>query len=278
MKKDKRTGLLVTLAVLAVWIYIEVEPVLSQNGGSGILSQLQNNNQQGYMNNGPSLMPQNFMDQTIRSPGDSQGMMSMPQNSLAAPRNDGMMMSPASQYQQTPTGFPGFQGNAQMQQQGQQLPFMPGQLPPQQPQSQGGFQGMIQKMFGGQQGEMQQQQQQYPYQNQPQGFMQPQMGPDPAMIHQAVGAVQQELSVAANSASQAEAYRSDALSSSDNGAKQRAASEARYYANQAQAAASRAMSKAQGIPQAMSLVGQVQAQASRAQSAADSASSAASGW
>jgi len=272
MTKEKRTGLLVTLAVLAVWIYIEMEPVLSQNAGGGFFGQ-QGQGQaqaQNWSGNAPQLVPQNYFDQGIRSQGYGQGMPSMPQNPMAMPRNDAMMGDggggfAANQFQQIPqqqAGMPMF-GQAQMQQQ------MP------QPQA-GGIRGLLQKFMGG--GQPQAMNNQYmPNQGFNQGFNQNQSSND-GMIHQAVAEVQQELSIAANNASQAEGYRSEAYSVSDRGAKQSAASEARYYANQARAAASRAMSKARGIPQALSIASQVQAQASRAQSAADSASSAASGW
>lgn len=288
MKKETRTGLLVTLAVLAVWIYIEVEPVLSQNGGNAFFGQGQPQ-QQNWNNNAPELVPQNYFGDNMRGGNYSQGMPSMPQNNMAMPRGDGLMVNPTNQYQ----GMP--QGGFSMPQQGQQMPMMNQQMPQNMvPQNQGGIKGMIQKLFGAQEqqqqqqqgffgGQPQQQQQQQGLfggqpQQQQQGFFGGGSNNNDAMVHQAVGAVQQELSVAANNASQAEAYRSEAYSTSDRGAKSSAASEARYYANAARAAASRAMSKARGIPQAMSIASEVQAQASRAQSAADSASSAASGW
>lgn len=284
MTKEKRTGLLVTLAVLAVWIYIEMEPVLSQNAGAGFFGQ-QGQGQvqaQDWSGNAPQLVPQNYLDQGIRSQGYGQGMPSRPQNQMPMPRNDSMMGGggmAANQFQQMPqqqAGMPMF-GQAQMQQQMQQ------QMPQQQA---GGIRGLLQKFMGG--GQPQAMNNQYmPNQGNNQGFGQffnqnPNQNQiqnnNDAMIHQAVAEVQQELSIAANNASQAEGYRSEAYSVSDRGAKQSAASEARYYANEARAAASRAMSKARGIPQAMSIASQVQSQASRAQSAADSASSAASGW
>lgn len=60
-----------TLAVLAVWIYIEMEPVLSQNAGAGFFGQ-QGQGQvqaQDWSGNAPQLVPQNYLDQGIRSQG-----------------------------------------------------------------------------------------------------------------------------------------------------------------------------------------------------------------
>lgn len=265
--------MLVTLAVLAVWIYIEVEPVLSQNGNN-IFNQIQNNQQTNNWNNNQNyLVPPNYLQQDLRSQNQmSPGMMSFPKGQNAQlPRRDQLMGN-----ESMPRVSPGM-----MPQQGQ-MPFMPtnnqpmfspnpAQIPQNQAPQQTGLRGMFQNMFG------QKQQQQAAAQQQAQNFQQ-NGAQQNAMANQAVGAVRQELTVAANHASQAESYRSDAISIRDKGAKRRAAQEARYYANQAQAAASRAIAKARGVPQAMSLAQQVRAQASRAQSAADSASSYASGW
>ena len=107
-----------TLAVLAVWIYIEMEPVLSQNAGAGFFGQ-QGQGQvqaqaQDWSGNAPQLVPQNYLDQGIRSQGYGQGMPSMPQNQMPMPRNDSMMGGggmAANQFQQMPqqqAGMPMF--------------------------------------------------------------------------------------------------------------------------------------------------------------------------
>ncbi len=89
-------------------------------------------------------------------------------------------------------------------------------------------------------------------------------------------ATQYELGIARNKASQAQAYLDRVRSASNPSEKQSAASEAQYYASEARAAAERASYKAQGNPQAQSLVSSARAEAARASSAASSASSEAS--
>lgn len=265
MKKETKTKLLVALAVLAVWIYIEIEPVLSQNGGQGIFNQAVNTNQQNSnsnFNNQQNLIPDGFLGDGVRSQIPNQGMPSMPLN--------GQPLLPRRSTIQGTQAIPPNQGFGN-----QQLPFMPtnnqfqnqnmgNMMPPQQ-----NNQGMLQNLFN-------QRRQQAPVGQMPQNNMQQGMGN--ARINQALSAVQRELSIATSAAGQAEAFRSRAISERNRGAKRRAAEEARYFANQARAAASRAQSKSMGLPQVMPMVTRVRTQASRAQSAADSASANASGW
>ncbi|MGD9685301.1 MAG: hypothetical protein AB7W16_29375 [Candidatus Obscuribacterales bacterium] len=264
MKKRKYTSLWLTLAVLAIWVYIEVEPVLSQNGGlnqqqlEGLLDKMGGTGWFGPEQGQGAPGGQIRQDQMqMQMPGAGYSQQAMPRS--------GMPMTMPSQ----PANFGGqMQGPMPMG----QMPM--GQMPMQAPMNMPNQQrpGLFGRIFG-QQAPQQNQQQQ----NQGQGWFgngQPNAGQQEA-AQNALSAVQYELSVASSNASQAQAYMSDALSTQDRSAKSSAASEARYYANEARAAASRARSRASGYPEAMSLVGAVQAAADRAQSAADSASS---GW
>ncbi|MBZ0187350.1 MAG: hypothetical protein K8F91_13980, partial [Candidatus Obscuribacterales bacterium] len=218
----------------------EVEPGLSQNGN------LSPQQLESLLDNmGGNWFPQQGPPPEAGIRPDQMQMQMPGQAGFQKPRSEIPMVMPSQ-----PTTF-----NNMPQQSGMpaaQMPFFGG--PPQQAPQQQGFFGRNQQQQPGQ-GQTSQQ-----------------------AAQAAVSAVQYELSFAAQQAAQAEAYRSQAYSVQDRGQKNSAASEARYYANAASASAARAVSKAQGYPEALSLVGAVQAQASRAQSAASSASGAASGW
>lgn len=210
------------------------------------------------VNNKPAETP------TALAPEGRLDGMATPDSGPGFTTDDSTSLSSAEEYLNSAWKSPGA---------GQQQPAMKRQFPQQ------GFAGLGQRGFP-QPGQGQQQQgfgQGFKQFNGPQSFSQNQ-NQDSGRAGAARGDVQNELSVAKSQAAQAASCMDRAINSQDPSEKSSAANQARYHAGLARAAATRATSRAGGIPEVQALVGQVRNAANQANYSAQQASSAASGW